>query len=447
MQLNEQDIRALCQKILSYSRADQTEVIFYGTHNALTRFAVNHIHQNVLAEDAQVSIRCVMGKRVGVVGTNELDDAALQRTVDHAIEIARLQPENPEWNSLPGPAPLEHAPSFSETTASFTPESRAQAVDVIVRLAKERGFEAAGAFSTNRQHVAVANSLGVWAYEPRTEAECHAVVMADGDGSGWTQRMSVDAGTFDFEEMAREAVEKAARSRNPVEAPIGDYATVLDTYAVADMMQNLLFMGLNAMAQREQQGPFVGRLGEPVAVSEFTLVNDPMNSRTMAASFDFEGQPIQRTTIIDHGVAKAVAYDSFNALLEGKPNTGNALPAPNTFGPLAMHLVIEAGDSSLEDLIKGVDRGVYVTRFHYTNVVHPVKAVFTGMTRDGTFLIEHGELTQPVKNFRFVQGVFEALQSVTGIGRDQRVGQDYIAVLAPALRVGSWSFTGVQREV
>lgn len=447
MQLNEQEIRALCQKILGFSRADQTEILFNGTQGALTRFAVNHIHQNVAEENTQVSIRAVVGKRVGVVGTNELDDASLQKTVERATEIARVQPENPEWHSLPGPAPITPVTSFSEHTASYTPEARAKAVGTVIQLAKERGFEAAGAFETNINHFAIANSLGVWAYEARTDAEFHAVVMADGDGSGWTQRMSIDAATFDFEAMAREAVEKAARSRNPVALDIGEYETVLDTYAVSEMLQNLAFMGLDAQAQREGRGPLVGRLGEQVAAPSITLTDDASNPRTLANAFDFEGVPTQRVTIIDHGVAKAVSYDSFNALLEGKPNTGHALPAPNTFGPIPIHLVLSAGDSSVAEMIKGIDRGIYVTRFHYTNPVHPVKAIFTGMTRDGTFLIEHGELTQPVKSFRFVQGIWEALNNVKALGRDQLLAKDYIAVLAPAMHVAAWSFTGVQSSV
>jgi PmbA protein len=444
MQMNENDIRALCQKILGFSQADQTEVFFTGTEGALTRFAVNHIHQNVAETNAQVSIRAVVGKRVGVVGTNELDDASLQKVVEHATEIARLQPENPEWHSLPGPAPLTPVESFSEVTATYTPEARAQAVEAVIRLAKERGFEAAGAFETNLNHVAIANSLGVWAYEPRTEAEFHAVVMADGNGSGWTQRYSVDASGFDFEAMAREAVDKAARSRNPVALDIGDYATVLDAYATGEMLQNLSFMGLNAMAQREGSGPLVGRMGQQVADPRISLVNEPANPETIAASFDFEGQPMQRTPIIEHGVATGIVTDSFNAYLENTPNTGNALPAPNTFGPMPLNLVLAAGDASLEDMIKGIDRGIYVTRFHYTNIVHPVKAIFTGMTRDGTFLIEHGELTQPVKSFRFVQDIWAALSNVKALGRARLLSRDYIPVLAPALHVGSWSFTGVQ---
>ena len=424
MQMNENDIRALCQKILGYSQADQTEVIFSGTQGALIRFAVNHIHQNVAEDNAEVSIRAVVGKRIGVVATNALDDASLQRTVERATEIARLQPENPEWNSLPGPQPITKVTTFSDATAAFTPESRVQGVSHVVKLAKERGFEAAGAFETNVYHIGIANSLGVWAYEPRTEAEFHAVVMADGNGSGWTQRMSIDAGTFDFEAMAREAVDKADRSRNPIAIDIGEYETILDSYAVADLFQNLSFMGINAMSQREGSGPLVGKLGEKVADSRITLVDDASNTLTEASSFDYEGQPKQRTPIIENGIARNVIYDSFNALLEGKPNTGNALPAPNRFGPLALNLALEPGTASLDEMIRSVKRGIYVTRFHYTNIVHPVKAIFTGMTRDGTFLIEDGQITRPVRSFRFVQDIWAALNNVKAIGRDRVLARD-----------------------
>lgn len=446
MNFNEQEIRALCQKILGYSTAEQSEVFFNGTHGALTRFAVNHIHQNVAEENAEVNIRVTIGKRIGVASTNALDDASLQSTVEKATLIARMQPENPEWHSLPAPQPITYYKAFSETTAGYTPESRAEAVRPVIQLAKERGFEAAGAFETNVTHVAIANSLGVWAYEPRTESEFHAVVMADGDGSGWTQRMSTDAGTFDFEAMAREAVDKATRSRNPIIPDIGEYETILEPYAVADLLQNFAFMGINAMAQREGSGPLVGRIGQQVADPRISIYDDPGNSQTEVMSFDFEGQPIQRVAIIDEGVAKGVVYDSFNAFLDGHPNTGHALLAPNRWGPMPLHLAMAAGDTPVDEMIKKVQRGIYVTRFHYTNVVHPVKAIFTGMTRDGTFLIENGEITRPVRPMRFVQGIFDAFNSVRSIGRDRYLGRDYVPMLTPALHVGAWSFTGVQRE-
>jgi len=159
--------------------------------------------------------------------------------------------------------------------------------------------------------------------------------------------------------------------------------------------------------------------------------------------FDFEGVPKQRLAMIERGVARAVVYDSFTANREGKTNTGHALPAPNTFGPYPTNLMMAAGEASREDLFKGIERGVYVTRFHYCNIVHPVRTLFTGMTRDGTFLIEHGELTTPVKSFRFTQSILETLTAVEAIGKQRVQVRDYTTVVVPAIRSGKFNFTGL----
>ncbi len=443
MYSNEKSVRALLQKVLSYSQAEQTEVVYLGAESALTRFANNFIHQNVAERNHELRVRAIVGKRTGVATTNRLDDQSLQRVVEQALEIARLSPENPEFHSLPEPQSIVPAPGFSERTAQYSAEARATSVGIIVQLAKERGLESAGALSTETNHVAVANSLGVFAYEPRTESECHAVVMADAQGSGYTQRLATDATTIDFEAMAREAVEKAQRSRHPIDFSIGEYAVVLDAYATADMLQNLVFMGLSATAVQEERSFMNGQFGKQLVSPLVTIIDDGHNPAGLPQAFDYEGVPKQRVVMFDHGIASAVVYDSFTAFREGKPNTGHALPAPNPWGPLPLHTMMAAGDASLEELIRGVDRGIYVTRFHYTNTVHPVKTLFTGMTRDGTFLIEHGELTSPVKNFRFTQSILDALRDVQAIGSERIQCRDYVPVVAPALRISSFQFTGV----
>ncbi|HEY6411576.1 MAG TPA: TldD/PmbA family protein [Ktedonobacteraceae bacterium] len=440
---DETSVRALLQKVLNYSQADQTEAVFLGTESALTRFANNGIHQNVAESNHELRVRAVAGKRVGVATTNCLDDDSLRRVTEQALEIARLQPENPEFHSLPEPRPLVPAAGYSERTAQFSPEERAQRVGIIVRLARERGLEAAGAFSTNATQVAVANSLGIYAYEPRTDSECHAVVMADERGSGYTQRMATDASILDFETMAREAVEKAQRSRNPIDIALGEYQVVLDTYAVGDMLQNLSFMGLSATAVQEERSFMNGQFGKQLLDPRVTIYDDGHDAAGLPQAFDYEGVPKQRVVMFDHGVANAVVYDSFTAAREGKPNTGHALPAPNSFGPAPTNTMMEAGDASMEELIRGVERGLYITRFHYTNTVHPVKTLFTGMTRDGTFLIEHGELGRPVKKLRFTQSILEALGSTQAIGRERVQCSDYLSIVAPALRIGRFNFTGI----
>lgn len=443
MYSDEASVRTLLQKVLSYSQAEQTEVVYLGTESALTRFATNHIHQNVAESNAELRVRAVVGQRTGVAATNRLDDESLRRVTEQALEIARLQPVNPEFHSLPALQPILPAPSYSERTAQFTPEERARQIGIIVRLTKERGLESAGAFSTTVHSTAIANSLGIFAYEPRTEAECHAVVMADERGSGYTQRIATNASNLDFEAMAGEAVEKALRSRNPIDISLGEYPVVLDAYAVAEMLQNLAFMGFSALAAQEERSFMNGQFGKQLVEPRVTIYDDGHDPSGLPQAFDYEGVPKQRVVMIDHGVANAVVYNSFTAAREGKPNTGHALPAPNSEGPLPLHTMMEAGDASIEELIKGVDRGIYVTRFHYTNTVHPIKTLFTGMTRDGTFLIEHGELTHPVKNLRFTQSILDVLREVQAIGRERVQSANYMTVVAPALRAARFNFTGI----
>ena len=184
-------------------------MIYIGTESALTRFANNFIYQNIAEKNHEVRVRAMVGKRIGVATTNRLDDQSLQRVVEQALEIAGLSPENPEFHSLPEPHPIVPAPGFSEHTALYSPEALARSVGIIVQLAKEHRLESAGAFSTDTSQVAIANSLGIYAYEPRTDSECHADVLADAHGSGFMQRVVTDASTIDFEGMAREAIEKA----------------------------------------------------------------------------------------------------------------------------------------------------------------------------------------------------------------------------------------------
>lgn len=443
MYFDEKHVRELLQKVLSYSQADQTEVLFLGVEGALTRFANNFIHQNVAENNAELRVRAVVGKRIGVASTNRLDDESLRRVTEQALEIARLQPENPEFHSLPSPTPLSLARAYSAQTANFTPEMRARSVGAIIQLAKERSLEAAGAFSTDINYVAVANSLGIFAYEIRTDSECHAVVMADNQGSGYAQRGNIDASTLDFEAMAREAVEKAERSRNPIACPVGEYQVVLDTYAMAEMLQNLALMGISALAVQEERSFMNGQSGKQLVSPLVTLRDDAYDPLSQVCSFDYEGVPKQRVTVFERGMARDVVYDSFTAQRSAQTNTGHALPAPNSEGPIPLNLVMEAGSASLEELIRGVEHGIYVTRFHYTNPVHPVRTLLTGMTRNGTFLIEHGELTQPVKNFRFTQSILEALRGVQALGRESLQWREFFPVVAPAARVENFNFTGV----
>jgi predicted Zn-dependent protease len=440
--------QAIAEQVMGFSQADQTEVLIQGQDSALTRFANSVIHQNVAETNVVVQVRVVYGQQVGVASTNRLPekqgDEALRGVVATASQIARLLPPNPEFPGLPAPQPVPSVTAFAAATAQADPIRRAEAVGTICRLATESGLMASGAFSTDAYELAVANSRGVWAYHPATLANLSTVIMSD-DSSGWAQRSALDVNDVDAEAAGREAVNKALHSKHPVAIEPGEYTVILEEYAVATMIGNLSYMGFSAQAVQEGRSFMGGHFGEQLAGSQVSIWDDGRDPTGLPVPFDFEGVPKRRVDFFDHGVARAVVYDSYTASKEpGQTSTGHALPAGFTWGPLPLNLFLAPGTATKEEMLRGTDRGLWVTRFHYTNPVHPLMTILTGMTRDGTFLIEHGEIARPVKNLRFTQSVLAALNSVEAIGRETvLLGEDFFgASRVPALKVGRFRFSG-----
>ncbi len=384
-----------------------------------------------------------MGKRVGVATTNQLDERALVAAARQAFESATVAPENPELTGLPSPQPVPEVKAFEARTADYTPEQRARDVKAICDRARGNGVDAFGAWSTSGFELAVANSRGVWAYSPRTHASLKIVVMA-GTGTGYAERTGVDASRIDVSGAGEEAVTKALKARDPIAIEPGAYTVVLEPYAVGTMVDYLAYMGLDAMAVQEGRSFMAGKLGERITGQNITLWDDGLDPNGIPTPFDFEGVPRQKVVFIDHGVAKGVVYDSFTAGREGKQSTGHALPAGTGYGPAPLNMFLAPGDADQSGLLAGIERGLWVTRFHYVNVVHPTKTILTGMTRDGTFLIENGQITRPVRNLRFTQSVLEALSNVEAIGRERRMLQDEVGgTCVPALRIAGFTFTSV----
>jgi predicted Zn-dependent protease len=441
--LGETRIREITDKVLKLSGADQSEVMFFGENSALTRFANNYIHQNVAEINTQVNIRLVMGKKIGVASTNDLSDEGLKKAVEHAATITRFQLENSDFKSLPTPeeaGQATHGKGYMQTTAQATPEMRAEGAGAVCRLASESGLTAAGAFSTSEQELAVANSLGVFAYDAFTVANILTVVMGD-NSSGYADRASMDVRGIDAESVAREAVGKATRSKDPVAVEPGEYTVVLEEYAVADLLEWLnLTGGFSALALQEERS-FLKK-GETITGSNINIHDDGGDPRGLPMGIDFEGVAKRRVDLIKGGVAGDPVYDSYTAgREEGKHSTGHALPAPNSFGPIPINLVLEGGDTPREKLTEGVERGIWVTRFHYLSVVHPLMTILTGMTRDGTFLIENGEITRPIKNLRFTQNLLEAWGDAT-LSRDVKLrkGELIGSLVVPAVRIEKFKF-------
>jgi PmbA protein len=444
--LGQKRIRELTDGILAQSSADQTEVVILSGDSALTRFANSTIHQNVAETDAEVGIRVVLGTRIGVAKTNNLDDRALTDALENALTIASLQPENPDFKSLPGPQQIPEVTAFSEATAGCTPRQRAKGVGEICLMARDAGVIASGALTTSVFEMAVANSLGTFAHYSTTYADINTVVMSN-TSAGYASALVLDVTDLDFEAIGREAVEKCLHSQNPRPQDPGEYSVILEPYAVQDLVQMMAYTGFGAVAYQEGRSFMVGKLGQRIVDPRVSIWDDGPSPKGLPLPFDFEGLPKKRVDLIENGVARGVVYDSYRAgKEEDKTSTGHALPAPNAFGPFPLNMFFAPGDATLEEMIATTERGIYVTRFWYTRPVEPTKVIITGTTRDGTFLIEKGEIAYPIKNLRFTQGYLEALNEVEAIGSQTRlltglweIARDSV----PALKLGSFTFTGV----
>lgn len=445
----EDRIRELLRAALSASPADQTEAVIRAEDSALTRFANSAIHQNVAERNASMTVRAVFGRRVGSAATNILDAAGIRRAVRHACENARVQPENPDFHSLPEPSPPARriAGLYVPATAALTARQRAEAVKTICGLATRHGARAYGAFSAGTAEYGVANSLGVACYARTSDADINTIVMT-ATGSGYAQAAARDVREIDCRRLAARAVKKAVDSQHSVALPPGRYDVVLEPPAVDELL-GFVSGGFSALALQEGHSFLCGKLGKRVLSPAVTINDDAADRRGYAFPFDLEGTPKQRVALIDHGIARGVVHNSYTANKEKRRSTGHGYP---DFGnsPGVFNLVMQGGESSLAKMVASTGRGVLVTRFNYCNLIDPMRVEVTGMTRDGTFLIENGKVARPVLNLRFTESVVKALSNVAAVSRRVELvtlgggyGHRFAAgSLVPALLIRDFNFTG-----
>jgi len=425
---------------LQHSAADETEVILTTRQHGLTRLANGGIHQNVETVNTEARVRVVLGQRVGVATSNAVDDAGLRALVDRAIAIARVSAPNSEFRGLPRPTASPTGDALPPVPEACTPEQRAETAGDMVRMAQAHGVTAAGHISTTSGALAVGNSHGIRAYHPFTEAGLMAI-MTDGAASGYAAWEGRQLAAAPVAEIAGRASATCRANVAPDTAEPGAYTVILEPFAVAEMLAMLAYIGLGATPYQEGRSFMSEKIGERLAGENITLLDDTYHPEMVSLPFDFEGVTRQTIPFFAQGIARGVVYDSYTAGKEQRASTGHALPAPNSSGPLPMHLVLAPGAHSREALIDGVDDGILITRFHYVNIVHPTETILTGMTRDGTFRIKHGKITRPVQNLRFTQSVLDTLQRVTALENRLTLVKDGIYCLIPALRVEGFNFT------
>ncbi len=439
----------LLKRMVQESTADQTEAILLTEDSSLTRFAGSAIHQHVAERNQTAILRVVLGKKIAVVTTNIFQPSSLRKSLRKAISLAKVQQPNDEYISLPGPKPIPRAETFSKNISRLTPNQKVRMIKNLLKQVKEKGCKASGAFSNGEVELAVVNSVEVEAYQKFSDLFLHIIVEND-KTSGYASFVARDPDALDGDALAKEATGKISKEE-PIELQPGEYEVILEPYAVNELLSFLGYLGFHALAVQEGRSFFCDHFGEKMVDDKVTIYDDGLDPDGLQVPFDFEGVPKNKVTFFDRGIAKEVTYDSFTAGRVGKESTGHGLIAPNTAGPIPINLFMKEGESSLEEMIKSVRRGIYVTRFHYTNVVEPMKAVITGMTRDGTFSIEEGEMKRPVKNLRFTESILKALSRVTAISEDRRIcseGTVYsrrfvTGTVVPAIKIDGFNFSGV----
>jgi PmbA protein len=437
------EIRRAVAGALVVEGVDGVEALFMHEWGGLTRFASSSIHQSTWTEDTALRIRVVKDGRIGVAGTNDLSPDGTRAAAQNAREMTDVVAPDPLF---PGLAPVDELlddSRYDAATADTSPERRAEGVADLVGACGD-GFVAAGAFETISGEIAVANSNGQFCWAPTTQASLTTVVTGGDGGNGFAEVFADSIDGVDARAVGERANAKAVASQAPRDLDAGRYTVVLEPSAVSTLVGFLAYIGLGGRQLVEGRSPLSERVGQHVAAPSVTLVDDAARAGTLGIPFDFEGVRRQRVPMIEEGVFKGGVFDLRTAKQAGTSTTGHALPAPNPEGPFPLNVFMEPGDSTLEEMIAATDRGLLVTRFHYTNVVHPVESTITGMTRDGTFLIEDGEVKHPVKNFRFTQSILEALRGTTMVGRDTELASEFFfsASRVPALKVESFNFSG-----
>ncbi len=433
----------LAHSVAEEVSAEQAECVVVGTNSSLTRFARNRIHQNVTEIDVRITVRAVNDGRTGVASTNRLDADSIRRCSDAAVQASRVAPRDPDFPGLPANGDTEPPDRRSAATIAFGPEERAGAVGAIVAQSSSRGFEAAGRVEVSDTFVAIANSFGTAAAMSVADAAASVLASGPGGGSGWASWTGADAADFDPDVLGSRAADLAARSADAGDLPPGSYTVVLAHDAVATLLEYLSYAAFSAKAVHEKTSFMAGAIGESMFPEAVSITDDASRRDSLGLAFDWEGVPKRRTPIIERGRVVGPVTDSYWAAKTGARNTAHALPAPNTFGPLPLDLEIAPGEATLDGMIGSVQRGLYITRFHYVNVEEPSKVVLTGMTRDGTFLIEDGRLASPVRNLRFTHSALDVLRGIRAIeGSRVLVRADIGAHLVPALLVDGFAVTG-----
>ena len=451
-------------RIKKLSTADEVEVLFSGGQFALTRFANNMIHQNVAEENHIVSVRTVFGGRTARAFTNKFDDESLRQVVRSSESLAKVQHPDPDLLPMPdsreagaGPGGGTQPPSrHFEQTAAVTPELRAAGVKKIVGVAERHKLTTAGVYSSAESVEGIFNSRGLSNWHTQTSAEI-SITMLAADSSGWQKANSPDVTNLDPLRLAEIAATKALDSARPREIPAGKYTVILEPAAVLDIV-GFMFWDYSGMAILDQRSFLSGRIGTKLFGDNITIWDDVAHPLQTGSPFDGEGMTRQRVGLVENGVVRRVVYARATAERMRRSEyrdkvgpieaTGHGFALPNEMGEMPLNIVFApvAGPQTVEQMIASTERGVLVTRLWYIREVEPFEKMLTGMTRDGTFYVENGQVKGGVRNFRFNESLIHMLSNVEAMSLPQRsCGEESFDMVVPAMKVREFNFTEVTK--
>ena len=439
----EQQAKAILDKVIALSKADECTATLAGSIDGNIRFALNNVSTSGMVTNAELAVQVAFGKRVGTASINEFDDASLERVVRRAEDLARLAPENPEFMPIIGKQDYKPSPTFSESTAAIDPEFRARVAADSIAPCRGHGLVAAGFLEDSRGFIAIANSKGNFGYQRTTSFDYTCTVRTeDGRGSGWVGRNLKDAADFRAEQEIEIAKRKAIESAEAKALEPGKYTVILEPAAAAGLIS--FMMNFFDARSADEGRSFLSRkgggnkLGEQVYDPQVNMFADPWHPDAPVLPWDGEGMPRERMAIIENGKVMNLNYSRYWAQKQGK--TASARPG---------NLLMSGGSKSIADLVKGTQKGILLTRTWYIRMVDPQTVLLTGLTRDGTFYIENGQIKHPVKNFRFNESPVIMLNNIDELGKPVRVAGDEssFVMMIPPMRLRDFTFTSLSDAV
>ena len=441
--LNEAEAKALCQKILSYSRADECEINISGEYRGNIRYARNEVSTSGALTNKNIVVSSAYGQKVGVATIDEFDEASLEKVVRRSEELAKLAPENPEYRGVLGPQTYLKTKALYESTANINPAKRAEKVAQSLNLCQNEKVVAAGFLNDQHGYSALMNSKGLFAYFPASNVNFSLTVRTeDGKGSGYVSKGYNDFDKLDTVKATKIALQKAKASVDAKAIEPGKYTVILEPTAASVLLENIFF-GMDARSADEGRSFFSKpggktKLGEKIVDERVTFYSDPTNPELPSSPFAGDGEAVGKMKWIDKGVVKNLNYSRFWAKEKGV----NSIPGPT-------NMIMEGGTTSLEEMIKSTKKGILVTKLWYIRPVDPQTLLLTGLTRDGTFYIENGKIKHPIKNLRFNESPIIMLNNLETLGIPERVvstesDQNY---LIPPMKIREFTFSSLSDAV